>query len=61
MEQERKHIEKELAVLVYYMQGGLSYTDAYHISLEQMKHLSDAVVEHYEKQNSVMNNMNKSR
>lgn len=61
MAQERTAIEKELAVLVYYMQGGLSYPDAYNLNIEQMKHLSDAITDHYEKQNNSMNSRSKPR
>ena len=61
MEKQRQRIEKDLAVLVLYMQGGLSYPDAYQLTNDQMKHLSDAVSDHYEKQNSILNSRTKSR
>lgn len=61
MEKQRQRIEKDLAVLVFYMQGGLSYTDAYQLNNDQVKYLSDSISEHYEKQNSMMNSRSKSR
>ena len=61
MEKQRQRIEKDLAALVFYMQGGLVYKDAYNLSNEQIKHLSDAVSEHYEKQNQIFNSRSKSR
>jgi len=51
MEKLRKSIEEEVATLVYYMNGGLSYVDAYNLSMEQMRTLSEVITKHYEKQN----------
>ena len=43
-------MEKDIANLVYYMNGGLSYSDAYNLSQNQMKILSETISKHYEMQ-----------
>ncbi len=49
-ERERTAMEKDIANLVYYMNGGLSYPDAYNLSQHQMKILSETISKHYEMQ-----------
>jgi len=55
MEKDRRKIEKDIGTLVFYMQGGLSYRDAYMLSPEQFESLISTVTEHYEKQNAALN------
>lgn len=54
MNKERDAIEQEIATLVYYMNGGLNYSDAYSLSTGQMKHMSEAINKHYETQNEAV-------
>ena len=51
MEQERGEIEKDLATLVFYLQGGINITDAYMMSDNQIKTYSEVIKKHYEMQN----------
>jgi hypothetical protein len=60
MSKERKQIEKDISMLVFYMQGGLSYKDAYLLSNEQIELLYKTISEHYEKQNSAITGGRKS-
>lgn len=60
MDKERKQIEKDIAMLVFYMQGGLAYRDAYLLSNEQIEILYNTITEHYEKQNTALNGGRKS-
>jgi len=43
-------IESDIANLVYYMNGGLTYSEAWHLSTTQMKALSGTISKHYEMQ-----------
>ena len=61
MQQEVKRIESDIANVVFYLNGGLNYTDAYALSSEQLKYLSDTVSTHYEKQNEAMKKANSKR
>lgn len=49
MERNRKAVEGEMATLTFYMQGGLSYNDAYMLSAEQRKSMAHVIEKHYEK------------
>jgi CRISPR/Cas system CMR subunit Cmr6 (Cas7 group RAMP superfamily) len=60
LDKHRKQIEKEIGTVVFYMQGGLNFTDAYGISMEQIALLADVIEEHYEKQNNLGNSMSKN-
>jgi CRISPR/Cas system CMR subunit Cmr6 (Cas7 group RAMP superfamily) len=60
LDKHRKHIEKEIATVVFYMQGGLNFTDAYGISMDQISLLAEVIEEHYEKQNNIANSMSKN-
>jgi hypothetical protein len=51
MKREIKSIEKEIAGLVYYANGGLAYETAYALSFDQMMIITEVINEHYEKQN----------
>ena len=50
MEAERKNIQKHVGIIVYYMQGGLNYTDAWSLSMDELGVLSDVFKEHYANQ-----------
>lgn len=43
-------IESDIANLVYYMNGGLSYSEAWKLTTSQMKSLSESIAKHYEMQ-----------
>ena len=51
MNQDVSRMEKDIANVVFYLNGGLNYTDAYALSNEQLKILTDVVNDHFEKQN----------
>ena len=53
MEHDRTQIEKQLAMAAFYMQGGLSYLDAYKLSMDQITRIMDVITEHYDKVNQV--------
>ena len=55
MDKDCKKIHKDLAMLVFYMQGGLDFKDAYMLSNEQIEVLIETVQEHYERQNNALN------
>ena len=61
MERDRDNIEKEIAQIVYYMNGGLNYVDAYSLSTSQLTSLNDTITKHYEKQNESLQRSSKSR
>ncbi len=48
MDRNRKMIEEELATLVYYMNGGLSYSDAYMTTSNQRRIMSKVIEKHFE-------------
>ena len=54
MERDRDRIESDIASVVYYMNGGLSFIDAYSLSTVQLKRLGDTITTHFEKQNEAM-------
>jgi hypothetical protein len=54
MERDRDRIESDIASVVYYMNGGLSFTDAYGLSTQQLKRLGDTITTHFEKQNEAI-------
>jgi len=55
MDREAKSIEKEISSLIYYMNGGLSYSEAYTCSMEQLNIMSDVIKIHFEKQAEAYN------
>ncbi len=59
MAKERKQVEQDIATIVFYMQGGLSYNDAFMLSSEQLEILYKTVHEHYERQNNALNSNKK--
>jgi hypothetical protein len=48
MERNKKIIEDEIATLVYYMNGGLDFNDAYLTTAAQRKTMSRVIEKHYE-------------
>jgi len=54
MKQEIANTEKDIASLVFYLNGGLNYTDAYALTHDQMTTLSKVVSDHFEKQNEAL-------
>jgi hypothetical protein len=60
MESERKQIQKHVATIVYYMQGGLNYTDAWNLSMDELGVLADVFKEHYEHQANALTGSRKN-
>lgn len=48
MERNRKVILQELSKLSFYMQGGISFEDAYFLSTEQRLAMSKTIESHFE-------------
>lgn len=48
MKKNRKDMEKEIANIAFYMQGGISYSDAYLLSSDQRLLLSKIIEKHYD-------------
>jgi hypothetical protein len=48
MERNKKIIEEEIATLVYYMNGGLDYNDAWMTTSHQRKVMSKVIEKHFE-------------
>jgi len=46
-------------MLVFYMQGGLSFHHAYLLNSEQMESIYETIHEHYERQNNAFNTTKK--
>lgn len=59
MTKQRQNIETEIATIVFYMQGGLNYTDAFGLTIDQLESMSSIINEHYERQNNAMNGKRK--
>lgn len=51
MESNRKIIETDIATLVFYMQGGLNYNEAWQLTLDQRQIMSKVIEKHYEAMN----------
>ncbi len=51
MERNRSTIENDISTLVFYMQGGLDYNDAWLLTLSQRKNMSLIIEKHYEAMN----------
>jgi len=48
MEKNRSAITSELAMLSFYMQGGLNFNESYMLSADQRRTLSKVIQKHYE-------------
>jgi len=51
METNRNLIDHEISSLVFYMQGGVSYNDAWLLSIKQRKIMHDVIEKHYKAMN----------
>jgi len=51
MERDRQRIEDDIAHVVYYMNGGLNFVDAYDLSMDQLQRLNKTITQHFERQN----------
>ena len=61
MERDRDKIERDLANIVFHLNGGLNFIDAYGLTTNQLKHLSEAVNDHFEKQAEAFKNAQRKR
>ena len=48
MAHNRKTIEDEIATLVFYMEGGLNYNEAYALTTMQRQGIAKIIEKHYE-------------
>ena len=60
MESDRQKLEGDLAKLVFHMNGGLSYVDAYNLSGDQMRMLTEVINQHNQAQVDAMRNRPRS-
>lgn len=51
MKKNRDVIQNDISTLVFYMQGGLDYNDAFLLTADQRKSMADVVEKHYEAMN----------
>ena len=51
MNRNRKVVNDEIATLVYYMNGGLDYNDAWLLTADQRKIMAKVVEKHYSAMN----------
>lgn len=51
MEKNRKIIETDIATLVYYMNGGLGYNEAWVVPTDQRKIMSKVIQTHFDNMN----------
>lgn len=51
MRKNRDLIEYDIATLVFYMQGGLNYNDAWQLTPKQRKVMARVIEKHYENMN----------
>jgi hypothetical protein len=56
MERDRQQIEDDISYVVYYMNGGLNFTDAYALSVDQIHRLNKTITDHFERQNEAIKN-----
>lgn len=56
MERNRSVIETDISTLVFYMQGGLDYNDAWLLTTKQRKSMSTVIEKHYEAMSGNKNN-----
>lgn len=61
MNRETSAIERDVANVVFYMNGGVNFTDAYSLSSSQLQTLTDTIKEHFEKQNEAYKKANGKR
>lgn len=51
MERNRRMIDDEIATLVYYMNGGLDYNDAWLLTADQRKTMAKVIEKHFKAMN----------
>jgi hypothetical protein len=51
LDTNRSIIETDINTLVYYMNGGLDYNDAWLLTLEQRKRMSQVIQRHFDAMN----------
>jgi hypothetical protein len=51
MDKNRKIIEEDIATLVFYMKGGITYDDAWLLTTDQRKTMARVIERHFEKMN----------
>jgi hypothetical protein len=56
MQRNRNIINEEIATLVYYMNGGLDYNDAWMLTADQRKSMSKVIEKHFKAMNSKSGN-----
>lgn len=56
MERNRSIIESDISTLVFYMQGGLDYNDAWMLTQKQRKSMTVVIEKHYEAMSGSKNN-----
>lgn len=56
MNRNRKVINDEIATLVYYMNGGLDYNDAWLLTSDQRKTMAKVIEKHFKAMNSKSGN-----
>jgi hypothetical protein len=61
MERYRQQVEDDIAHVVYYMNGGLNFTDAYHLTSEQINRLNNTIKTHFEKQEEAIKQSSSKR
>ena len=54
MERERQRIEDDIALVTYYMNGGLPFDKAYALEMAQIMRLHKTITNHFEQQNEAM-------
>jgi len=54
MERERERIEDDIALVTYYMNGGLPFDTAYSLEMSQLMRLHKTITTHFEQQNEAM-------
>jgi hypothetical protein len=54
MKQDVEATERDIAQLVFYLNGGLNFVDAYELTTSDLNRLSKVVSDHFEKQNEAM-------
>ena len=54
MERERQRIEDDIALVTYYMNGGLPFNTAYELEMSQLMRLHKTITTHFEQQNEAI-------
>lgn len=57
MDKNRDAVETDVATLVFYMQGGLDYNDAWLLTSAQRGRMAKIIEKHYEAMNGTKKNM----